>query len=710
MQGTRQRVDEGGALPAPDAALRDGVGAGEDRLRLVPPGERMLQPRRRGLLGERLVAAGALDPADLARALALQTREESRIGEILISRKMISESDLRAALAGQWRAESADLVSEPPDPALVAALTPQRCLRLGVVPWQRVGGATLVATAWPERFGVHRPELEAALGPVIMTLAAERDVAAAVARASRAALSRAAERGLPVSLSCRGWRGERMAAAMLFLLVASLAGAVLAPATTICLVTALATASLMAMSLLKGLALVRALGAIHAAGDGSDAVAGPGAVPARAASPPSAAAPTALRLPVISVMVPLLREENIAGRLIARLEKLDYPRELVDILLLVEAHDHTTLGALERTRLPDHMRALIVPPGTVQTKPRALNYGLSFARGQIVGIWDAEDAPHPAQLRRVAQGFAARGPEVACLQGALDFYNARTNWMSRCFALEYRMWFRAMLPGLQALGLPLPLGGTTLFLRRAALERVAGWDAHNVTEDADLGIRLARAGYRTEMVDTVTGEEANCALLPWIRQRSRWIKGYAMTWAVHMRAPRRLWRDLGPRGFAGFQVLFLGTLLQFLLAPLMLSFWLLALGLPHPLAGQVPAALGWSFLAVALASEAVTVGLVLAGNRARAHRRLWPWIPLLHLYFPLATLAAYKALWEMITRPFFWDKTMHGAHGEDAAAGDEDGHGETGHGETGHDADGAGAPGVPGAAETDLPRDRAARA
>ena len=704
MQGTRQRAGEGGAISAREAALsglaladaaREQTAlAGGDRLRVVPREERRGQPRRRGLIGERLVAAGALDPGDLARALALQTREDSRIGEILLTRKMISENDLRSALAEQWRAETADLVREPPDPDLVAALTPQRCLALGVVPWQRVGGTTLVATAWPERFGVHRAELEAALGPVLMTLASEREVAAAVAAAARAALSCAAERDLPAELSCRGWRGEGMAAALAVLVVASLAGAVLAPVATIYLFTCVVMASLVAVSLLKGLALLRVLARRPDA---------EGGILGGARAPP-VPPPTALRLPVVSVMIPLLREEDIAGRLIARLEKLDYPRELVDILLLVEAHDETTRSALERTRLPSHIRALLVPPGTVQTKPRALNYGLSFAQGQIVGIWDAEDAPHPAQLRRVAQGFAARGPEVACLQGALDFYNARTNWMSRCFALEYRMWFRAMLPGLQALRLPLPLGGTTLFLRRAALERVAGWDAHNVTEDADLGIRLARAGYRTEMVDTVTGEEANCALLPWIRQRSRWIKGYAMTWAVHMRAPRRLWLDLGPRGFAGFQVLFLGTLLQFLLAPLMLSFWLLALGLPHPLAGHIPAVVGWSFLGVALASEVVTMGLVLAGNRAWAHRVLWPWIPLLHLYFPLATLAAYKALWEMITRPFFWDKTMHGAHGEDAGGPDAI------HGETGHGAADGDIPGEPGAAGTEAPAARPARA
>jgi cellulose synthase/poly-beta-1,6-N-acetylglucosamine synthase-like glycosyltransferase len=183
-----------------------------------------------------------------------------------------------------------------------------------------------------------------------------------------------------------------------------------------------------------------------------------------------------------------------------------------------------------------------------------------------------------------------------------------------------------------------------------------------VTEDADLGVRLARAGYRTEMIDTVTLEEANCSPLPWVRQRSRWLKGYAMTWAVHMRRPRQLWRDLGPRGFVGFQTLFLGSLTQFLLAPLMLSFWLLAFGLPHPMSGQIPVLVGWAFLALVITSEAVSATLIILSNREAGRRRLLLWLPMLHVYFPLAILAIYKAAWEMIRQPFYWDKTQHGMH------------------------------------------------
>jgi cellulose synthase/poly-beta-1,6-N-acetylglucosamine synthase-like glycosyltransferase len=244
----------------------------------------------------------------------------------------------------------------------------------------------------------------------------------------------------------------------------------------------------------------------------------------------------------------------------------------------------------------------------------------------------------------------------------LDFYNPQTNWLARCFTMEYAAWFRVVLPGLARLGLPVPLGGTTLFFRRAALEAVGGWDAHNVTEDADLGMRLYRRGYRTEVIRTVTREEANCHTLPWIRQRSRWIKGYMMTWRVHMRDPVRLWRDLGPRGFFGFQVLFLGSILHALLAPVLISFWLCTAGLPHAVGSALPAAAFLTLFGLFLLAEAANITIGVIALR-RSGQRIHPlWLLTLHVYHPLASLAAMKALWEVLRRPFFWDKTRHGRH------------------------------------------------
>ena len=269
----------------------------------------------------------------------------------------------------------------------------------------------------------------------------------------------------------------------------------------------------------------------------------------------------------------------------------DYPADLLDVILVVEADDQITRDALARSELPLWMRVITVPNGSVKTKPRALNHALDYARGAIVGIYDAEDAPDPDQLQKVVAQFQRSGPEVACLQGVLDYYNPHTNWLSRCFTIEYAGWFRLILPGIARMGLVVPLGGTTLFFRRSVLEELGAWDAHNVTEDADLGLRLARHGYRTDLVATTTHEEANCRTVPWIKQRSRWIKGYMMTWAVHMRRPGLLWRQLGPWRFVGVQVLFLGTIAQFLLAPVLWSLALVPLGVAHPALAVLPLSL-----------------------------------------------------------------------------------------------------------------------
>lgn len=632
------------APPAPDRRAAAGAGRAARRARTAPA-----HPHR---LGQILVEDGALAPGDLVRALALAAREEATLADILLAHGMVDEGALAHGLARLWGTRAVDLGRETPDPRLVDAFGAETCLQAGLLPLCRAGGVTVVAAARPEAFLRARARLEAALGPVAMAVAPAGDIRRTLARLRRTPLKQRAETRLPAEASCRPRPGARRRAA---LAAAGAAGLVLAalaaPLAVLAVLTVWALVTLLAATALK------------AAAAGLAWRGRPGRAPA-----PAPGAPRMLRLPVVSLLVPLHREPDIAPRLIARLGRLSYPRELLDVLLVVEEDDRATLAALARARLPPWMRVVEVPAGPLRTKPRALNYALPWCHGGIVGIYDAEDRPEPDQIHRIVRRFAERGPEVACLQGVLDFYNPRSNWLSRCFTIEYAVWFRLMLPGLARMGLPVPLGGTTVFLRRTALEAVGGWDAHNVTEDADLGIRLARHGYRTELVETVTEEEANCRALPWVRQRSRWLKGYAMTWAVHMRSPRRLWRELGPRGFAGFQVLFLAGLSQYALAPVLWSFWVLALGLPHPLAEVVPAWALAAMIAAMLLCEAVNIAAGLIALRARHLRALRPWVPTLHLYFPLGTLAVCKGLWEVVARPFFWDKTAHGLHDTEAPA------------------------------------------
>ncbi|MBP1805419.1 glycosyltransferase family 2 protein [Rubellimicrobium aerolatum] len=545
--------------------------------------------------------------------------------------------------AGSWLPDGlipVDPLAEPPEAGLPGRLDPVLALAEGLLPWRAGGTATAVLCADPMRGAAHLPRLSAVFGGPVRLLPAEpRSLAAALAATAGRALVARAETLPPSRSSCRSLPGSALAG------VAALALSLLGGLTL-----------LHPPAVLLGLVALAALALVSGAALKLAAV----AATLRRPSPEPASDVRPARLPVISLLVPLYHETGIARTLLRRMEALDYPRDLLDLCLIVEDDDRLTRATLEATALPPWARIVEVPEGTLRTKPRALNYALAFARGSILGLYDAEDVPAPDHLHKVALAFARRGPSTACLQGALDYHNHRRNWVARCFTLEYAGWFRVLLPGIQRLGLAVPLGGTTLFLRREALEAVGGWDAHNVTEDADLGLRLARAGYLTEMIPIATQEEANFRPWPWVRQRSRWLKGYAVTWAVHMRDPVRLWRELGPRRFWGVQVMFLGAILQFALAPLLWSFWLLPLGLPHPLASLLPPAVLVALSILFLATQALDIAYACVGARRAGKPGLAFWSPTLMLYFPLATLAVYKALWELAARPFHWDKTEHG--------------------------------------------------
>ncbi|TQS74012.1 glycosyltransferase [Rhodobacteraceae bacterium] len=601
---------------------------------LPPPPHKGREP-----LGQILIDMGLLNRGDLLKAVALRARRDVRLGDILIAHGWISDHDLMRALARQWDTPVVDLARERPDPRLIDAIQPETCLQEALVPWRRVAGVTLIACARPDQFEAVRPRLPAALGPYRMVLAPERAIYDSLLARRQTALIRRAESRVESDMSCR-MRDEQRASASFFTLIALCAlGLAVVPSVMVALIFGWTLITLVSTCGLRLWAWWAQM---------------------RSTDSPPPASPEPLRLPIVSVMVPMFQEPDIAARLVGRLGQLDYPRELLDLVLVVEEDDRMTRDALDAADLPRWIRVVAVPDGPIRTKPRALNYALNFCRGTIVGIYDVEDMPDPDQLHRIVHRFAQAAPDVACLQGILDYYNPRTNWLSRCFTVEYATWFRAMLPGVAKLGLVVPLGGTTLFFRREILEKLGCWDAHNVTEDADLGLRLARHGYRTELIDTVTREEANCRALPWVKQRSRWLKGYAITWAVHMRNPLRLWRELGARRFWGVQVLILGALSQYVLAPALWSCWLMAFGLWHPLDMLLSPDQKFWLLVVFLTTELCNIMVSAWAVRGPEHRFLIAWVPTLHFYYPLGALAGWKALYEVITRPFYWDKTVHG--------------------------------------------------
>ena len=362
------------------------------------------------------------------------------------------------------------------------------------------------------------------------------------------------------------------------------------------------------------------------------------------------------QLPSYTVLVPLYKEANMVRGLMQALEAIRYPRDKLQILLICEAIDPKTAA-----RVSFHLRApfelIIVPKGSPQTKPRALNFAMQYARGDMVTIYDAEDRPHPDQLLTAITAFNAQ-PDWAALQAPLDYFNAKQNWLTQQFSLEYAALFHVWIPWLMRLGLPFPLGGTSNHMRREALEAIDGWDAHNVTEDADLSFRLASQGYKIGYITPPTQEEAVARLPDWHFQRARWIKGYMQTWQVHMAVP------FMPHGING--------ILRFISLQLTLGITLLSIWFYVPALIAAITALLWLkwtgqsfelqpfylFSFITSISTACLIGAIGAARAGKA--QLIPWVVFMPAYWALLFAPSLRALWELRRMPFHWHKTEHG--------------------------------------------------
>ncbi|WP_210497068.1 glycosyltransferase [Microvirga antarctica] len=366
-------------------------------------------------------------------------------------------------------------------------------------------------------------------------------------------------------------------------------------------------------------------------------------------------------LPIYTVIVALFQERRVLAKLLASLSRLDYPPAKLDVKLVIEADDRQMQEALAEVALPGFMEIVVAPPGFPRTKPRALNVALPLARGDLTVIYDAEDDPDPGQLRLAASRFAHASAAIGCLQARLTIDNTHDTWLTRMFTIEYAALFDVFNPGLADMGSPLLLGGTSNHFRTGTLRAIGAWDAWNVTEDADLGIRLARFGYRVADLPSSTLEEAPGDLAAWMKQRTRWMKGFIQTVIVHSRDPGRTFRELGLWRFYGAMTVTAGTVVSALGFPIFTVFlaWRWASG------ADTASSLWQAFERTISATLFVAGGaaIYLPAAVALARRRLWrllPWVLLLPAYYCLVSIAAWRGLWELIRTPFHWNKTDHG--------------------------------------------------
>jgi glycosyltransferase XagB len=597
-------------------------------------------------LGQVLLAAKLLTPRQLDDFLARQFRWGSRLGDVVLASGWVKPLDFYRTLANHFHLEFVNLVEHPADGKLFQPGHYADYARHLYLPWRREGGVLWIATADPTSTKLvadwgKRPDVR-----FVMT--SKFDVIWELQRVAGTAFTRDAvshlatfdpERSAKVVLTRVQKRGFLALAA--FVTISLL----LSPLKSVIVFNAALNVFLFISFVFRTMLCWMSC----AEQIGLDV------------KPEEVAALADRELPLYSILVPMYQEPAVLPILTAALKRMDYPKSKLDIKLVLEDGDTETIQAAKDLALDSTFEIVRVPRSEPKTKPKACNYALRLCRGQYVTIYDAEDKPEPDQLKKVVVAFRKLGERTACIQARLNYFNAEENWLTRMFTLEYSLWFDMFLPALDRLQVPIPLGGTSNHFDLEKLRKVGAWDPFNVTEDADLGMRFAGKGYRVGVVNSVTYEEANSQVGNWIRQRSRWIKGYMQTWLVNMRHPIELWRSVGWAGFLSFQLFIGGTIVSgvaypFLVIPFVI--WLVTrTPALHPF--FPPEVLLFS-MGNLLIGNSCLIYLSMLAVAKRKHHALLPHALTVPGYWLLQSVAAYKALWQLMKNPFYWEKTAHG--------------------------------------------------
>jgi len=370
-------------------------------------------------------------------------------------------------------------------------------------------------------------------------------------------------------------------------------------------------------------------------------------------------------LPIYTVLCPLYRESHVIPHFLAAIDRMDWPKSKLEVQLLLEEDDQESVEACKFMKLPKYVRVVVVPNSQPKTKPKACNYGLNLATGEYIVIYDAEDIPATDQLKKSYLAFQKVGPNIKCLQAKLNYYNPHQNWLTRLFTAEYSLWFDVILTGLQSIETTIPLGGTSNHFRTADLLQLQGWDPFNVTEDCDLGVRLFNQGYKTAIIDSTTLEEANSGFKNWIRQRSRWIKGYMQTYLLHMRNPIQLIKDQGVHAFL-FQLTIGGKISFILINPLLwvltVMYFVLYAYVGPAIEALYPSIIFYMAVTSLLFGNFMFIYYYMIGCSKREHWSLMKWVFLTPVYWIMVSIAGFMAFYELIVKPHYWQKTIHGLH------------------------------------------------
>jgi cellulose synthase/poly-beta-1,6-N-acetylglucosamine synthase-like glycosyltransferase len=597
-------------------------------------------------IGELLVNAKLVTEKQIDEALQKQATWGSRLGDIILAMGWVKPLDFYRVLAQHFGLEFVNLIDHPADERLFEPGEYSDYAQHLYLPWQRREGVLWIATAEPGSQHLRHRWVDQSKVKFVVT--SKFDIVWELQRVAGPAFSQQALFELvrtdpEHSASVVMPRSQKHAAVaiLLFLLLSFLVFPLRTTVLINLVLNVLLCLSFVFRTILCWISCGRDVG--------------------MSISEEQVASLQDADLPIYTVLVPMYKEPDVLPILAAALRRMDYPRSKLDIKLVLENNDHETIAAAKALALDATFEIIRVPHSEPKTKPKACNYALRFARGKYLTIYDAEDKPEPDQLKKVVAGFRRLGERAACIQARLNYFNSEENWLTRMFTLEYSLWFDMFLPALDRLNVPIPLGGTSNHFEIEKLREVGAWDPFNVTEDADLGLRFAALGYHVGVVNSVTYEEANSRVGNWIRQRSRWVKGYIQTWLVNMRHPIRLFRKVGFRGFCSLQLFVGGSIVSGLAYPFLLFPFLIWIctGTTSFHRFFPPEVLLVSVLNLAVGNSCLIYVSMLAVAK-RKHYELLPYAITTPIYWLLQSIASYKALWQLITKPFYWEKTVHG--------------------------------------------------
>lgn len=598
-------------------------------------------------IGEILLEKRLIDKQSLENALHRQEIENSKIGKILMSENIIRPLAFHRAIAEKYGVQFVDLTAELPNPKLLRKAQKNNYFAFEVLPWREDAESITLACSdindeirnWAVREYPYKQINFVVTSPLDILWSLQKFFEAEDNENARFALFKKAP-----NLSAQKLFSKLTLPVSFLLLCFAVAGFASNPQTATLVFTCFMNVLFFGTISFKLISFLQSYGRSEAQkslqmGDAD--------------------------LPIYTILVPLYREKETIANLINAIDAFDYPKSKLDVKLVVETDDKETIQIIKNLCPPAYFEIIRTPFSLPRTKPKACNYALQYARGEFVTVYDAEDIPNKYQLKTVLQKFAQGEAQLACVQARLNYYNYDDSQITRWFALEYATWFDFVMKGLEKMNMAIPLGGTSNHIRARTLHEIGGWDAFNVTEDADLGMRLKRFGYSTGTVDSITMEEATNSVQAWLMQRKRWIKGFMQTYIVHMRQPIKFVRQAGLKSFLTLQFFIGFPPLLYLLSPL-----LLLLGAVAHFGSQPQFALPDWLQALSLANFAygavVHIAFAIAANFRASNNGKRMFKPLIFsavtfpFYSILHVLASFGALRELLTNPHYWEKTQHG--------------------------------------------------